>query len=99
MHPLYNPTMTAKLTMDKAGRVTIPKMLREELELGPGDNLELECEGEQIILRPLGRRPALEKERGIWVYRTGERLRASEARETLKRVRERRIRRSVRSAE
>ena len=85
--------MTAKLTMDRAGRVAIPKMLREELELGPGDNLELECEGEQIVLRPLRRRPALEKERGVWVYRTGERLRASEAQETLKRIRVRRGRR------
>jgi AbrB family looped-hinge helix DNA binding protein len=91
--------MTAKLTMDKAGRVAIPKALREELELGPGDNLELEWEGEQMILRPLRRRPALEKERGVWVYRTGERLRASEAREALKRVRERRSRRGVGSAE
>jgi AbrB family looped-hinge helix DNA binding protein len=87
--------MTAKLTMDRAGRVAIPKMLRDELELGPGDNLELECEGEQIILRPLRRRPALERERGIWVYRTGDRLRASEAQDTLKQIRARRGRRSL----
>lgn len=87
--------MTAKLTMDRAGRVAIPKALREELELDAGDNLELQCEGEQIILRPLRRRPALEKERGIWVYRTGERLSTSVAQETLKRVRERRTRRSL----
>jgi len=91
--------MTAKLTMDRAGRVAIPKALREELELAAGDNLELQCEGEQIVLRPVRRRPALEKERGVWVYRTGERLRASEAQETLKGVRVRRSRRSLGSAE
>ncbi len=91
--------MTAKLTIDKAGRVAIPKMLREELELGPGDNLELECEGEDIVLRLVRRRPALEKERGIWVYRTGERLRASEAQDTLQRVRSRGNRRLLGRAE
>lgn len=91
--------MIAKLTMDKAGRVAIPKSLREELELGPGDKLEIGCEGEEIVLRPLRRRPALEKERGIWVYRTGERLPASEARETLKRIRVRRSRRLLGTAE
>lgn len=91
--------MTAKLTIDKAGRVAIPKMLREELELGPGDNLELECEGEDIVLRPVRRRPALEKERGIWVYRTGERLRASEAQDTLQQVRSRGNRRLLGRAE
>ena len=90
--------MTAKLTMDRAGRVAIPKVLRDELELSAGDDLELQCEGEQIILRPLRRRPALEKERGIWVYRTGERLRASVAQEALKRIRDRRNRRSLGSA-
>ncbi len=87
--------MATKLTVDKAGRVVIPKALREELELGPGDNLELECEGDQMILRPLRRRPPLEKERGVWVYRTGERLRASMAQDALKRVRDKRARRGL----
>ncbi len=91
--------MTTKLTLDKGGRVVIPKALREELELGPGDHLELESEGEQIVLRPLRRRPALEKERGIWVFRTGERLRASEAQDALKSIREKRGRRSLGRAE
>ena len=87
--------MGTKLTMDKAGRMVIPKALREDLELGPGDILELECEGEQIILRPLRSPPALEKERGIWVYRSGQRLTASQAQDTLNRMREKRSRRSI----
>lgn len=91
--------MATKLTMDKAGRMVIPKALREELELGPGDTLELECEGDQIILRPLRSRPPLEKERGIWVYRTGERLTASEAQDVLSRIREKRSRHSIGSAQ
>jgi AbrB family looped-hinge helix DNA binding protein len=60
--------MTTKLTLDKAGRVLIPKPLRQELHLGPGDTLQLESEGEQITLRPLRAKALLKKERGVWVY-------------------------------
>ncbi len=45
--------MSTRLTIDKAGRVVIPKPLREELHLEPGDALELERAGEQITLRPV----------------------------------------------
>ena len=60
--------MTTKLTLDKAGRVLIPKPLRQELHLGPGDTLQLESEGEQITLRPMRAKALLKKERGVWVY-------------------------------
>lgn len=82
--------MTTKLTLDKAGRVVIPKPLRDELNLGPGDALQLEAEGEQIILRPLRGVIPLRKERGLWVYRTGETLSASVTDDTLRKVREER---------
>jgi len=48
--------MTTKLTLDQAGRVLIPKTLRKELHLGPGDTLQLESQGEQITLRPAPKR-------------------------------------------
>lgn len=57
-----------KLTLDKAGRVVLPKPLREQMHLAPGDTLQLETEGERITLRPLRRQATLKKERGIWVY-------------------------------
>ena len=79
--------MTTKLTLDKAGRVVIPKPLRDELNLGPGDALQLEAEGEQIILRPLRGVIPLRKERGLWVYRTGQTLSASISDDTLRKVR------------
>ena len=60
--------MTSKLTLDKAGRVLIPKPLRQELRLGPGGTLQLESEGEQITLRPMRAKALLKKERGVWVY-------------------------------
>jgi len=60
--------MTAKLTLDQAGRVLIPKLLRQELHLGPGDALQLDSEGEEIRLRPVRAKALLRKEKGVWVY-------------------------------
>ncbi len=44
---------TAKLTMDKVGRIVLPKPVREKLQLAPGDELELESLDDRITLRPL----------------------------------------------
>ena len=66
--PTVGIHMTAKITLDKAGRVVIPKTLRQELHLGPGDALRLESEGGLITLRPLRPEALLKKERGVWVY-------------------------------
>ncbi len=60
--------MTTKLTLDKAGRVVLPKPLRDRLQLAPGDTLDLEAEGERITLRPVRQNVMLKKELGVWVY-------------------------------
>ncbi len=60
--------MTTRITLDKAGRVVIPKPLREELHLAAGDPLQLESEGERITLRPIRPQAMLKKEYGVWVY-------------------------------
>jgi len=80
--------MVAKLTLDKAGRMVLPKALRDELQLSPGDMLEVESSGEQVTLRPLRATTPLKKERGVWVYRTGQKLPAALVSETLRRIRE-----------
>ena len=82
--------MTSKLTLDKAGRVMIPKPLRQQLRLGPGDVLQLESEGEQITLRPIRPKALLKKERGVWVYQ-GEPTEAS-VNAVIDRAREERLR-------
>ena len=69
--------MTTRLVIDKAGRVVIPKPLREELQLEPGDTLEIESTGEQITLRPVRGTGPLTKEHGVWVFHSGEGLAAS----------------------
>lgn len=80
--------MNARLVMDKAGRVVIPKPLREELQLEPGDALELESGGEQITLRPARGTGPLQNEHGIWVLHTGEPLPASATDDLLRQIRE-----------
>jgi AbrB family looped-hinge helix DNA binding protein len=82
--------MNARLTIDKAGRVVIPKPLREELHLEPGDSLEMVSAGEQITLRPVRGTGPLTKEHGVWVFHSEEPLPASATDEMLQRIREER---------
>jgi AbrB family looped-hinge helix DNA binding protein len=63
--------MRAKVAIDKAGRLVLPKQLRDELRLAPGDILELLREGDKITLSPAHPRSTLQKEHGVWVYRSG----------------------------
>jgi len=82
--------MSTKLTLDKAGRVVLPKPLRDRLQLAPGDSLQLETEGERITLRPVRQNVSLKKELGVWVYQ-GESSDASIS-DLLDREREKRLR-------
>lgn len=79
--------MVAKLTLDKAGRIVLPKALRDELQLAPGDAVEAESSGEEITLRPLRGNAPLRKKHGIWVYRAGEPLSDSVVQKTMRDVR------------
>jgi AbrB family looped-hinge helix DNA binding protein len=79
--------MTSRLTVDKAGRVVLPKPVRDELQLSPGDSLELESSEDRIVLRPVRGTGPLRKKQGVWVFRAGEPLSAEVANRTLKEVR------------
>ena len=63
--------MNTVITIDKAGRLVIPKSLREELHLEAGDALELESAGEEITLRPVRSKSTLVKKQGVWVFEGG----------------------------
>jgi len=79
-----------KLNIDKAGRIVLPKPMRDELRLEPGDALEIERSGEEIILRPSRGEGQLRKKHGVWVYRAGEPLSAAVVDSTIRRVRDER---------
>jgi AbrB family looped-hinge helix DNA binding protein len=82
--------MSTRLIIDKAGRVVIPKPLREELHLSPGDALEMDNAGEQIILRPVRGTGPLTKEHGVWVFHADQPLTASATDNVLRQIREER---------
>jgi AbrB family looped-hinge helix DNA binding protein len=60
--------MANRISIDKAGRVVLPKALREKLRVEAGDDLIVEAEGDRITLRPIRQEALLKKEFGIWVY-------------------------------
>lgn len=79
--------MIAKLKVDKVGRIVLPKPVRDQLQLAPGDELEMESLDERIILRPLRGAVQLKKKRGVWVFRSGQPLSASTVQNTIEQVR------------
>jgi AbrB family looped-hinge helix DNA binding protein len=67
-----NAIMNTTLTVDKAGRVVLPKPVRDQLQLAAGDLLELESSNDSIVLRPVRETVGLRKKQGIWVLDTDE---------------------------
>ena len=67
--------MNAIVTIDSAGRLVLPKPIRDLHSLGPGSELELTDDGTAIHLRPVAEGPPLREVNGFLVY-TG---RASES--------------------
>jgi AbrB family looped-hinge helix DNA binding protein len=82
--------MNTRLIIDKAGRLVIPKPIREELHLEPGDAVEMETAGERITLRPVRGTGPLTKEHGVWVFYSGQPLPASATDRMLEQIREQR---------
>jgi AbrB family looped-hinge helix DNA binding protein len=63
--------MNAIAEIDKAGRLVVPKKLRDALHLVPGTRLILRKEGDAIIVQPEARPRGLYFKSGIPVYDAG----------------------------
>jgi len=87
--------MIATLTLDKAGRVVLPKPVRDELQVGPGDSLELEVSEDHVVLRPARARGRMYKEHGVWIFDSGEPMAADAVEKTIQKVRAERDRRNL----
>jgi AbrB family looped-hinge helix DNA binding protein len=83
--------MNTTLTIDKAGRVVLPKPVRDALQISPGDSLELESSEDHIILRPRKAGRACTKSR-VWVLHGDAPLPASAVEDTIRKVRRERER-------
>jgi AbrB family looped-hinge helix DNA binding protein len=55
-------------TVDKFGRIVIPKRLRQDLGLRPGTKLEIETVGEDLLLKPVHEEPHVVDKEGILVF-------------------------------
>ena len=86
--------MATTVTLDRAGRLVIPKKLRDELRLEAGDALAVESEGELLTLRPVRPGSLLRKEQGVWVFRSGKKISAAVTNQVLREQREARDRQS-----
>jgi AbrB family looped-hinge helix DNA binding protein len=56
------------VTIDGAGRLVVPKSLREHFNLVAGTELEIEASAECLRLRKVGAGPALVRKKGILVH-------------------------------
>ena len=56
------------ITIDKAGRLVVPKPLREQFNLTPGSELEIEAGAGGMTLRRVDAEPALVRKQGILVH-------------------------------
>jgi AbrB family looped-hinge helix DNA binding protein len=79
--------MNTTLTVDKAGRVVLPKPVRDELQLAAGDSLELESSEDRIVLRPIRGTAGLRKKQGIWVLDVNEPISVEAVNRTIRDIR------------
>lgn len=57
-----------QLIVDKFGRVVLPKALRDEHGLGPGERVDVEERPEGIVLRPARQRNVVTQKDGLLVF-------------------------------
>jgi AbrB family looped-hinge helix DNA binding protein len=57
-----------ELKIDKAGRIVVPKVLRERLGFRPDTELEAVEQPEGVLLKRAGQRPSMVKLDGLWVH-------------------------------
>src|SRR5947207_9174364 len=89
-----NGMKTETIQIDKAGRVVLPKPLREQFNLLPGDKLRLSVEGNSFRLEPSNADGELVRKGSVLVF-TGEfsePITAARVNELIEQEREGRIR-------
>ena len=59
--------MIATAEIDKAGRIVVPKKLRDALHLVPGTRLRIERSGDRLVFEPAFSEPQLIMKDGMWV--------------------------------
>ena len=60
-----------KTTIDGAGRIVVPKAVRDRLALTAGVEIEVELFGDGVLLRPAAGGSAIVVEDGVLIHRGG----------------------------
>jgi AbrB family looped-hinge helix DNA binding protein len=60
--------MRFETTIDRFGRIVLPKEIRDDLGLEPGAVVAVEEQGEAILLKPLRDEPGLVRKGPVLVY-------------------------------
>ncbi len=55
-------------TIDRFGRIVLPKKLRDDFNLEPGSQIQIEKSGQKIILKPIHSEPNLRLKDGVLVF-------------------------------
>src|ERR1035437_3871545 len=87
---VYGIVNGMELRIDKAGRIVVPKPLRERLGFKPDTELEAIEQPEGVLLKRVEQRPSMVKVDGLWVHQGSAEPGANWAR-ILEDVREERI--------
>ncbi|MGH9587220.1 MAG: AbrB/MazE/SpoVT family DNA-binding domain-containing protein [Acidobacteriaceae bacterium] len=85
--------MATTVTLDKAGRLVVPKPMRDALHLKPGATLEIVQEGDSIVLHEARSNAVMKKKNGFWVFDAGGRITTAMVNQTLAEIQEERDRR------
>ncbi len=56
-----------QIVLDKSGRMVLPKAVRDDFALEPGDLLDLQEHADCIVLRPVNQRSAVKSKNGLLV--------------------------------
>ena len=55
-------------TVDRFGRIVIPKRVRESLGLSPGTKMEIESVGDEVVLKPVREEPSVVDKDGVLIF-------------------------------
>ena len=61
-----------RVSIDRAGRIVVPKALRDQLRLGPGTELDASVEDGRLVATPVGPEVVLVEDNGRLVATTAE---------------------------
>ena len=57
-----------KTTLDRSGRIVVPKDIRDRFGLRPGVKIEIKEQGNEVVLKPVEHGPSLKLKKGIFVF-------------------------------